>query len=133
MKGIRLSLKDIGFDVASYERVRQMKIVDSDEWFLSQDRQRWHFKDIAELHAQLKEVATDANTSGLSFVAVISETDSLVRKGFYDRYREFDDSLGRSITGTDAAFVCAFDRRELEAAGVTNVEEELSRSHSKLI
>jgi len=133
VKGIRLSLKDTGFDVASYERVRQMKIVDSDEWFLRQDRQKWSFKDMSELREQLTNVIKEATAAGFYFVTVISETDSLVRKGFYDRYQEFDASLGRSLSGIDAAFLCAFDKRELEAAGITNESEDLTKTHSRLV
>ena len=55
---------------------------------------------------------------GSSYLVVVSETDMLVRKGFLSNYVEFDTHLGRTIRDLKAAFVCAFDRRELLAAGI---------------
>jgi MEDS: MEthanogen/methylotroph, DcmR Sensory domain len=133
VKGIRLSLKDVGFDVAAHERARQFRIVDSDEWFLQSSKQRYLFKSPELLKEQLTNVISEAVSAGFHFVTVISETDSLVRKGFYEKYEEFDNALGRRISELDAAIVCAFDRRELEAAGIRGASENISKMHSQLI
>jgi MEDS: MEthanogen/methylotroph, DcmR Sensory domain len=133
VKGIRLSLKDVRFNVALYERARQLKIVDSDEWYLESGRQKLSFKTNEKLKEQLAGVISEASNAGFSFVTVISETDSLVRKGFYREYSEYDKSLGAEIPVLAAAFICAFDRREMEAAGVLNIREDLSKSHSEIV
>jgi hypothetical protein len=130
--GIRLSLKDIGFDVSFYERSKQLRIVDSEEWFLTSGRQQ-QFLPIPELEQRLKVRAQEAVQSGFRCLTVISETDMLVRKGFLPKYKEFDDFLAREIKEFGVAFVCAFDRRELQAAGVRDVDAEVSASHSFLL
>lgn len=130
VKGIRLSLKDVRFNVAFYERARQMKIVDSDEWYLDSGNS---FKSNAKLKEQLDSVISETISAGYSFVTVISETDALVRKGFYNEYAEYDMSLTTLLTDTPAAFVCAFDRREMEAAGIRDVDEALSKSHTEIV
>ena len=133
VKGIRLSLKDVSFNVAFYEKARQLKIVDSDEWYLESGRQKSSFKSNEKLKEQLAAVISDALSSGFSFVTVISETDSLVRKGFYREYSEYDKFLGAETPGLAAAFICAFDRREMEVAGILNIREDLSKSHSEIV
>jgi hypothetical protein len=133
VKGIRLSLKDVRFDVALYEKARQLRIVDSDDWYLLSGKLHGYFKSNEQLRDQLTSVISEASAAGYPFVTVISETDSLVRKGFYGKYSEFDLFLGRTISDLPAAFVCAFDRRELEAAGVRNIREDLSKSHSEIV
>jgi len=132
VKGIRLSLKDIGFDVSFFERTKQLKIVDSEEWFLSSSRQQ-QFKSLQELEQQLASKSQETTSSGFAYLAVISETDMLVRKGFLSKYREFDNLLTRKVRELRCAFVCAFDRRELVAAGVPDVDAEISSSHSRVI
>ena len=133
VKGIRLSLKDVRFDVAMHERARQLRIVDSDDWYLQSGKQRQSFKSNEQLRDQLVAVISEASSAGYPFVTVISETDSLVRKGFYSKYAEFDSFLGRSIPDLATAFICAFDRREMEAAGVSNIREDLSKTHSDIV
>jgi hypothetical protein len=133
VKGIRLSLKDVRFDVSMYEKARQLRIVDSDDWYLQSVKLQRYFKPNEQLKDQLTSVISEASAAGYPFVTVISETDSLVRKGFYGKYSEFDLFLGRKISDLAVAFVCAFDSRELEAAGVGNVREDLSKSHSEIV
>ena len=94
VKGIRLSLIDTGFDVASYHKNGQMKIVDSEEWFLESDRKP-QFKRVEQLMVEFAKLATETVAMGLSYLVIISETDMLVRKGFLSNYIEFDTSLGR--------------------------------------
>src|SRR5271166_2773210 len=96
VKGIRLSLKDVGFDVAAYEKNKQMKIVDSEEWFLTSGRQQ-QFRPITELADRIKESSKESIDSGFSLLSIISETDMLVRKGFTSNYQEFDDLLSRLV------------------------------------
>ena len=133
VKGIRLSLKDVRFNVAYYERARQLRIVDSDEWFLESGRQKSNFKTNELLTNQLDLVISEARAAGYPFVTVISETDSLVRKGFYSDYSEYDLFLENQLRKSPAAFVCAFDRREMEAAGIGDINEALSKSHSEVV
>ncbi|MHB8567810.1 MAG: MEDS domain-containing protein [Nitrososphaerales archaeon] len=132
VKGIRLSLKDVGFDVAFYERAKQFKIVDAEEWYLDSVRQK-DFKSNEELVSQISSIATEAVSCGYPYATIISETDSLVRKGFYSKYLEFDEYLGRSMIGVKAALVCAFDQRELEAAGAKGARDRISKVHSALL
>lgn len=130
--GIRLSLKDIGFDVSFYERSKQLRIIDSVEWFLSTGRQQ-QFLSIPELEQKMKVRAAEAVESGFRYLTVVSETDMLVRKGFLSEYKEFDNFLSTDIKQLAVAFVCAFDKRELQAAGIRDVDAEVSVSHSFLL
>ena len=132
VKGIRLSLKDVGFDVAQYERAHQFRIVDSEDWFLTASKQRT-FKSNEELREQIALVVTEALSTGHSNTTIISETDSLVRKGFYSRYIEFDQYLSRTIPTMRATFVCAFDFREIDALRIPNSRNEIARVHSGLL
>ena len=111
VKGIRLSFIDTGFDVAAFQRNGQMKIVDSEEWYLVNSHKP-EFKSIEELENEFRKVATDTIALGFSYLVVISETDMLVRKGFLPQYIEFDAHLGKTMRDLKTAFVCAFDRRE---------------------
>jgi hypothetical protein len=132
VKGIRLSLKDIGFDVASYEKNKQMKIADSEEWFLSSGRQQ-QFRPIAELGDKIRQSAKESSESGFSFLAIISETDMLARKGFISDYQEFDILLNRIVPQLKVAIVCAYDKRELVAAGIGDVLTSIRAHHSLII
>jgi hypothetical protein len=132
VKGIRLSLKDVGFDVATYERRKQMHIADADDWFLLQGKQR-HFKSNEELKKQLDEAVSAALSAGYPFVTVVAETDSLVRKGHYRSYEAFDRFLGTTMSGMKVAFLCAFDSRELEAAGVKDANSEIAANHANVL
>lgn len=132
VKGIRLSLKDVGFDVAAYERNSQFKIVDSEQWYLTSTRQPT-FKSFEELHSQLLDVSKTISDRGFSMAVLISETDMLVRKGYYTAYKEFDTGLGKKLSELNVALVCVFDRRELQAAGISNALAEVSEFHTALI
>jgi hypothetical protein len=132
VKGIRLSMKDVGFDLTPYEKSKQLKIVDSEEWFFSTSRQQ-KFKDLAELEVQLNSKATEALQTGFNYLAVISETDMLVRKGFLPNYLEFEGLVNSQLGRAKIAVVCAFDKRELLAAGVRDVSAEISRLHSEVL
>ncbi len=132
VKGIRLSLIDIGFDVASYQRNGQMRIVDSEEWYLENVR-RPQFKSVEQLEEEFRVLATETIALGFSYLIVVSETDMLVRKGFLSKYVEFDEHLSKTIRDLKAAFVCAFDRRELLAAGIKDPTSHVSGSHTVML
>jgi hypothetical protein len=132
VKGIRLSFIDIGFDVASYQRNGQMRIVDSEEWYLS-GTHRTQFRSIEELEAGFRKISSETIASGYSYLVVISETDMLVRKGYLPRYAEFDAHLGRMIRDLKITFVCAFDRRELSAAGIKDPTLHVADLHAVMI
>jgi hypothetical protein len=132
VKGIRLSLKDVGFDVAFYERAKQFRIIDSEEWFFASGRQKL-FKAPEEIKAEIAGLAGEAVSCGYPQATIISETDALVRKGFYPKYLELDNFLGKELLNVKASLVCAFDQRELEAAGAKNYREEIGNSHSAVI
>src|SRR5579872_599664 len=116
VKGIRLSLKDTGFDVAAYEKRQQMKIYDSEEFFLSSGRQQ-QFHTSQELVFRIEELAKEASKLGFAGLLILSETDMLVRKGYLTNYKEFDQAVGTGLENSTVTLVCAFDRRELSARG----------------
>lgn len=132
VKGIRLSLKDIGLEVSSYERIKQFKIVDSEEWFTLSARTS-QFKKLDELESQFKKASDESVACGFSYLTVVSETDMLVRKGFLSKYKEFDKLLNQKVRELKLAFVCAFDKRELQAANVSDPTAEISELHEFLI
>ena len=132
VKGIRLSLKDTGFDLGPYEKSKQLRIVDSEEWFLSSIRQQ-KFKELEELETQLNSRANEAIASGFNYLVVISETDMLVRKGFLSNYKDFDAFLNTKLEHAKIAFICAFDKRELAAAGVRDIGADISKLHTEVI
>ncbi|MFI5420860.1 MAG: MEDS domain-containing protein [Nitrososphaerales archaeon] len=125
-------MKDVGFDLTPYEKSKQLKIVDSEEWFFSTTRQQ-KFKDLSELEVQLNSKATEALQTGFNYLAVISETDMLVRKGFLPSYLEFEGLVNSQLGRAKIAVVCAFDKRELLAAGVRDVSADISRLHSEVL
>ena len=132
VKGIRLSLIDTGFDVASYQRVNQFRILDSEELFLDNSR-RPAFKSLEQVHEQLERAISEFNSSGCEYVIVILETDMLVRKGFLHKYLEFEDWLNDRSKELKASFVCAFDARELIATGVKDPELQVSGHHNIML
>src|SRR5579871_6641172 len=95
VKGIRLSLKDTGLDLTPYEKTKQLRIVDSEEWFLTPRQQK--FRELADLEVELNSRANEAVGTGFSYLCLISETDMLVRKGFLENYKEFDRFLNTKI------------------------------------
>ena len=132
VKGIRLSLKDTGFDVSAYEKKQQMKIVDSEEFFLTSGRQQ-QFRSLQELEEKIRGSEKDASKAGLSLLVVLSETDMLVRKGYLENYKEFDVLMCKLLPTSSIALICAFDRRELVARGVANCESEFGPLHSVIV
>lgn len=132
VKGIRLSLKDTGFDVSAYEKRQQMKIIDSEEFFLTSGRQQ-QFRTLQELEERIKLYEKEALKLGLSLVVILCETDMLVRKGYLEKYKEFDELMSRILPQSSVVLVCAFDRRELAARGVTNPESEFGPLHSVIV
>jgi hypothetical protein len=117
VKGIRLSMKDAGIDVAAFERAKRLKIVDSEEWYLISGKVP-SFKPINEISLQFSRFQDEAlSSSGVDCVLIISEIDMLTRKGFFPSYQEFDKILGRNIPKT--IFVCTCDLQELKAAGIS--------------
>lgn len=133
VKGIRLSLKDTGFDVSAYEKRQQMKIFDSEEFFLVQGRQTSQFREFAELGEKIRGLEKEFSGRGFSSLVIISETDMLVRKGFLPNYKEFDASVASILKEFPIALVCAFDRRELSARNVSNPEAELGPLHNVIV
>ena len=132
VKGIRLSMKDVGFDLTPYEKSKQLKIVDSEEWFFSSSRQQ-KFKALDELELLLDSKATEALQAGFNYLAVISETDMLVRKGFLSNYLEFEGLVNSQLERAKICFICAFDKRELLVAGVRDISADISRLHSEVL
>lgn len=131
-KGIRLSLIDAGFNLIHYQRKMQMKIVDSEEWFLTNERRR-QFKPIGLLQNVMDKTHEDALAAGYGRVALILETDMLVRKGFLQKYIEFEEELSEIIKRIKMTVICAFDKRELLAAGVTDPAAVVSKLHTMML
>jgi len=131
VKGIRLSLKDTGFDVSAYEKKQQMKIFDSEEFFLNPSRQQ--FLPPQELVERIKGLAKEASDLGFSGLVILSETDMLVRKGYLSGYKEFDRAVSSLLERSSVTLICAFDRRELSARGVTNPESEIGPLHNVIV
>jgi MEDS: MEthanogen/methylotroph, DcmR Sensory domain len=132
VKGIRLSLIDTGFDVASYQKNNQIRILDSEEFFLENPRKP-QFKRIEQIADQLQKIITETLDSGYSSLTVLSETDMLVRKGFLQNYLEFDEWLAKGTAGLRASFVCAFDERELIASGAKDALTRVAQLHSSML
>jgi hypothetical protein len=132
VKGIRLSLKDTGFDVAAYEKKSQMKIVDSEEFFLSMGRQQ-QFRASPEISDRIKLIESESRSKGFSSLVIVSETDMLVRKGFLSNYKDFDEAIPGFLEQTPVCLICAFDRRELSAKGVVNPEAEIGPLHNVIV
>lgn len=131
-KGIRLSLIDTGFDVSFYQKSKRIKILDSEEWFLTGDR-RPQFKSLEQLSEEVDLAQEEATTAGYDGVFLIFETDMLVRKGFLQKYVEFDEMLNKSIYSMKVGVLCAFDRRELMAAGVVDPIALVSNLHLHML
>src|SRR5487761_802784 len=121
VKGIRFSMKDYGIDVGSIERQRKIKIVDSDEWYLITGKVPT-FKQIGTIRDQFS-----------GFVKSEEEAGYLVRKGFFKQYRELETELGKNIAMFRAVFVCAYDERELNAAGFREIKTDLSNLHAMIL
>lgn len=134
VKGIRLSLIDTGFDVASYQRNKLFNIVDSEDWYLTPGRVR-QFKTTEVLLDQLRSALAETLSADLDYLSVISETDMLVRKGFLSKYMEFDSELDRKVKsgGLNVAFICAFDKFELRAAGVAEPLNYVYDTHTEIL
>lgn len=132
VKGIRFSMKDFGIDVGAIERQKKIRIVDSEEWYLVPGRNP-SFKPIGTIRDQLTEFAQSEEKSGFYYITIISETDFLVRKGFFKQYRELETELGKRFALFRAIFVCAYDERELNAAGISDVRSELMSLHSSVL
>lgn len=131
-KGIRLSLIDTGFDVAFYQKTKRMKILDSEEWFLTSERKP-QFKSLEQLADEVSHQLEEATSAGYDSVFLILETDMLVRKGFLQKYLEFDEMLSKRIGDMRVSALCAFDRRELMAAGIADPVALVSGLHSRLL
>ncbi len=132
VKGIRFSMKDYGIDVGSIERQRKIKIVDSEEWYLTPGKVT-SFKPIGTVRNQFSEFVKSEEEAGYYYVTIVSETDSLVRKGFFKYYRELEMELGKNIALFRAIFVCAYDERELNAAGFREIRTDLSNLHATIL
>lgn len=132
VKGIRLSMKDQGVDVSGNERLKRLRIVDSEEWFLFSGKTS-SIKSIEELQTLFVKSAEDAARTGNEYITVISEIDMLVRKGFFQNYLAFEKKLGRGPTRFKTIFVCAYDTRELKAAGILSPRETLREFHDTII
>jgi hypothetical protein len=129
VKGIRLSMKDFGIDVAANERERKLKIADSEEWFLTKSRQPT-FKTPEEIKVEIQRLGSDAKSAGFDFATIISETDMLVRKGFFQQYFALEKELGELTANSPIAFLCAYDERELTAKGLNDARSQLTAMHS---
>jgi hypothetical protein len=132
VKGIRLSLKDTGFDVAAYEKKQQMKILDSEEFFLAGTRQQ-QFRPMEELTDKIKTLERESLEAGFASLLMVSETDMLVRKGYLPSYKGFDEAVGDLVSTSSATMLCAFDRRELSAKGISNPEADIGPLHTVIV
>ena len=132
VKGIRFSMKDYGIDVGAIERQRKIRIVDSDEWYLVSGKTS-SFKPIGKIRDQFSEFAEYEQKAGYYYLTIISETDSVVRKGFFEQYRELETELGRKLALFRAIFVCAYDERELSAKGLPDARSDLTSLHSSIL
>ncbi len=132
VKGIRFSMKDYGIDVGAIERQRRIKIVDSEEWYLTAGKTST-FKPLDTIREQFTGFADAVKQAGYFYNTIISETDFLVRKGFFNQYQEVETELGKKIALLPAVFVCAYDDREIVAAGLQDVRKELSATHSSIL
>jgi hypothetical protein len=129
-KGIRLSMKDEGIDVAHYERSKKLKILDSEDWFLNAGHPV-SFKSREILAQEILNAATESKRAGCEVLLVIFETDQLVRKGFIQGYIEFEKTASEIANSTGSKFICAYDEREMAAAKVT--KEEVMKLHNNTI
>jgi hypothetical protein len=129
VKGIRLSMKDFGIDVGSIEKEKKIKIVDSEEWFLTKARQPV-FKPVHEIKDEISRLGSEAKASGFDYATIISETDMLVRKGYFPQYFLLEKELTDLIAGSSIAFLCAYDERELIAKGLKEAQNQISGLHS---
>jgi MEDS: MEthanogen/methylotroph, DcmR Sensory domain len=132
VKGIRFSMKDYGIDVGSIERQKKISIVDSSEWYLTPLKVPI-FKQIGTIRDQFSEFAKSEEQAGYYYVTIISETDSLVRKGFFKQYKELEIDLGKNIALFRAIFICAYDERELNAAGFREIKADLANLHAVIL
>lgn len=132
VKGIRFSMKDYGIDVGAIERQRKIRIVDSDEWYLVAGK-TLSFKPIGKVRDQFNEFAEVEQQAGYYYLTIISETDSVVRKGFFKQYRELETELGKKLALFRAIFVCAYDERELSAKGLPDARSDLTSLHSSIL
>lgn len=124
-KGIRLSMKDSRIDVAGYERQKKLRIVDSEEWYLTSGRATV-FKTPESIAEQFQISYKEATQAGNEALLVISETDQLVRKGFVQQYLEFEKTAS-AIVDSKISFLCAYDERELGAAHTSS--DSIARLH----
>ena len=132
VKGIRFSLKDYGIDVGGIERLWRIRIADSEEWYLIPGKTP-SFKAISTIQNQFSEFVKTEEKHGYYYITIISETDYIVRKGFFKEYRELEAALGKSALLSNGVLVCAYDERELKAAGLTNSSLDLSELHSTML
>jgi hypothetical protein len=132
VKGIRFSMKDYGIDVGAIERQRKIRIVDSDEWYLASGK-TLSFNPIGKIRDQFSEFAESEQQAGYYYLTIISETDSLVRKGYFKQYRELETELGKKLALFRAVFVCAYDERELSAKGLPDARSDLTSLHSSIL
>jgi hypothetical protein len=132
VKGIRFSMKDYGIDVGAIERQRKIRIADSDEWYLLPGKIPT-FRPIGNIRDQFNEFAEAEQQAGYYYLTIVSETDSVVRKGFFKQYRELETDLGRRLALSRAIFVCAYDERELNAKGLADARTDLSSLHSSVL
>lgn len=132
VKGIRLSLKDIGFDVSAYEKRNQMRILDSEAFFLTTTRQQ-QFLSFQEISEKIKTLEKESQSKGFGVLVILCETDMLVRKGFSAGYVDLEANISRLVSESPISFVCAFDRRELLAKGVSNPEAQIGPLHNLIV
>ncbi len=129
-KGIRLSMKDAGIDVAGFERQKKLRIADSEELYLGSGRTQ-SFRTMEALSEEIQNVKKESQEAGNKLLVVISETDQLVRKGFVEAYMEFEKTATMIVDRASIAFICAYDERELAAARVS--KDEIARLHGQTI
>ncbi|MGI0078569.1 MAG: MEDS domain-containing protein [Nitrososphaerales archaeon] len=129
-KGIRLSMKDAGIDVAGFERQKKLRIADSEEFYLNLARTA-SFRTMEALSDAIQKIKKESQDAGNELLMVISETDQIVRKGFLRDYMEFEKSATMLVDNASVTFICAYDERELAAARVS--KDEITKLHGQTI
>ncbi len=133
VKGIRLSMKDAGINVALYERRMVLKIEDSQEWYLDTGISQGLFRSDSEIESRFRNFAESLIPAGLEAITIISEMDILVRKGFLEDCIRFEHTLNLVISSLNAFCVCVYDERDLSDQGIPSPQDRLAHLHNRIL
>jgi|GEM_PF-1858525 hypothetical protein len=133
VKGIRLSMKDAGINVALYERRMMLKIEDSQEWYLDTGISQGLFRSDSEIESRFRNFAESLIPAGPEAITIISEMDILVRKGFLEDCIRFERTLNLVISSLNALCVCVYDERDLSVQGIPSPQDRLAHLHNRIL